>query len=92
MKKIGSNEVADLFETKASKKDIVKIDLIENATIKFKKTNEEYMNGAFLRITDRKGNIRVLDLKASIDITNMLKDLEIVYNKKTTETDMFTGV
>ena len=50
------------------------------------------MNGAFLRITDRKGNIRVLDLKASIDITNMLKDLEIVYNKKTTETDMFTGV
>lgn len=91
MKKVANNEKVDIIEAKIDKKDIVSIILIENATIKDKKTGQEYMNSTFLKITNRKGNIRVLDLKQNIDITNMLKRLEIVYSKKTTETDMFTG-
>lgn len=91
MKIVENNENIDIIEAKIDKKDIVSIILIENAAIKDKKTNIEYFNGTFLKITNRKGDIRVLDLKQNIDITNMLKRLEIIYNKKTTETDMFTS-
>ena len=91
MKKVIDNENVDIFEVKTDKKDIMKIVLIENATIKDKKGNREYMNSTFLKITNRKGDTRVLDLCSNLDITNLLKDLEIVYNKKTTETDMFVG-
>lgn len=91
MKRVANNEKVDIIEAKKDKKDIVSIVLIENATIKDTKTGQEYFNGTFLKITNRKGNIRVLDLKQNIDITNMLKRLEIIYNKKTTETDMFTS-
>ena len=91
MKIVENNENIDIIEAKIDKKDIVSIILIENATIKDKKTNIEYFNGTFLKITNRKGNTSVLDLKQNIDITNMLKRLEIIYNKKTTETDMFTS-
>lgn len=91
MKKVIDNENVDIFEVKTDKKDIMKIVLIENATIKDKKGNREYMNSTFLKITNRKGDTRVLDLCSNLDITNLLKDLEIVYSKKTTETDMFVG-
>lgn len=90
MKKVANNEKVDIIEAKKSKKDIVCITLIENATIKDTKTGQEYLNGSFLKITNRKGNTRILDLISNIDITN-IKGLEIVHNKKTTETDMFTG-
>lgn len=89
MKIVENNENIDIIEQKIDKKDIVSIVLIENATIKDKKTNIEYFNGTFLKITNRKGNIRVLDLKQNIDITNMLKRLEVVYSKKTTENVLF---
>lgn len=91
MKIVENNENIDIIEAKIDKKDIVSIVLIENATIKDKKTGQEYMNSAFLKITNRKGDTRVLDLVSALDITNMLKRLEIVYSKKTTETDMFTS-
>jgi hypothetical protein len=91
MKIVENNEKIDIIEQKIDKKDIVSIILIENATIKDKKTGQEYMNSTFLKITNRKGDTRVLDLVSAIDITNMLKRLEIIYNKKTTETDMFTS-
>lgn len=90
MKIVENNENIDIIEAKKSKKDIVCITLIENATIKDTKTGQEYLNGSFLKITNRKGNTRILDLISNIDITN-IKGLEIVHNKKTTETDMFTG-
>jgi hypothetical protein len=83
-------ENIDIIEAKKDKKDIVCITLIENATIKDTKTGQEYLNGSFLKITNRKGETRILDLISNIDITN-IKGLEIVHNKKTTETDMFTG-
>lgn len=89
MKIVANNEKIDIIEQKIDKKDIVSIVLIENATIKDKKTGQEYFNGTFLKITNRKGNIRVLDLKQNIDITNMLKRLEVVYGKKTTENVLF---
>lgn len=91
MKKVANNEKVDIIEAKKDKKDIVSIVLIENAAIKDTKTGQEYMNSTFLKITNRKGDIRVLDLVSALDITNMLKRLEIIYNKKTTETDMFTS-
>lgn len=91
MKIVASNEKIDIIEAKIDKKDIVSIILIENATIKDKKTNIEYFNGSFLKITNRKGHSRVLDLKQNIDITNMLKRLEIVYSKKTTENVLFSA-
>ena len=91
MKIVENNENIDIIEAKIDKKDIVSIILIENATINDTNTDQEYFNGTFLKITNRKGNTRVLDLKQNIDITNMLKRLEIIYNKKTTETDMFTS-
>jgi hypothetical protein len=91
MKIVENNKNIDIIEAKIDKKDIVSIILIENAAIKDTKTGQEYFNGTFLKITNRKGNTRVLDLKQNIDITNMLKRLEIIYNKKTTETDMFTS-
>lgn len=91
MKIVENNENIDIIEQKIDKKDIVSIVLIENAAIKDKKTNIEYANSTFLKITNRKGDTRVLDLMSAIDITNMLKRLEIIYNKKTTETDMFTS-
>ena len=91
MKIVENNEKIDIIEQKIDKKDIVSIILIENAAIKDKKTGQEYMNSTFLKITNRKGDTRVLDLVSAIDITNMLKRLEIIYNKKTTETDMFTS-
>ncbi len=89
MKIVANNEKVDIIEAKIDKKDIVSIILIENAMIKDKKTNIEYFNGSFLKITNRKGQSRVLDLKQNIDITNMLKRLEIVYSKKTTENALF---
>lgn len=89
MKIVENNENIDIIEAKIDKKDIVSIILIENATIKDTKTGQEYFNGTFLKITNRKGNIRVLDLKQNIDITNMLKRLEVVYSKKTTENVLF---
>ena len=91
MKKIISNEKIDVIEYKTDKKDIMNITLIEKAIIKDKKEDTKYLNSTFLKITDRKGNARVLDLINGIDITNMLKELEIVYNNKTTETTMFEG-
>ena len=90
MKKVANNEKIDIIEAKKDKKDIVCITLIENATIKDTKTGQEYFNGTFLKITNRKGETRTLDLISAIDITN-IKGLEIVHNKKTTETDMFKG-
>lgn len=89
MKIVENNENIDIIEAKIDKKDIVSIILIENAAIKDKRTGQEYFNGTFLKITNRKGNIRVLDLKQNIDITNMLKRLEVVYGKKTTENVLF---
>jgi len=89
MKIVENNENIDIIEAKIDKKDIVSIILIENAAIKDTKTGQEYFNGIFLKITNRKGNIRVLDLKQNIDITNMLKRLEVVYSKKTTEKVLF---
>ena len=89
MKIVENNKNIDIIEAKIDKKDIVSIILIENATIKDTKTSQEYFNGTFLKITNRKGNIRVLDLKQNIDITNMLKRLEVVYSKKTTENVLF---
>lgn len=89
MKIVENNENIDIIEAKIDKKDIVSIILIENAAIKDTKTNIEYFNGTFLKITNRKGNIRVLDLKQNIDITNMLKRLEVVCSKKTTENVLF---
>lgn len=89
MKIVENNENIDIIEAKIDKKDIVSIILIENATIKDTKTGQEYFNGTFLKITNRKGDIRVLDLKQNIDITNMLKRLEVVYSKKTTENALF---
>ena len=90
MKIVENKEIIDIIEAKKSKKDIVSIVLIENAATKNIKTGQEYINGTFLKITNRKGETRTLDLMSAIDITN-IKDLEIVHNKKTTETDMFTG-
>jgi hypothetical protein len=90
MKKVANNEKVDIIEAKKDKKDIISIVLIENATIKDTKTGQEYFNGTFLKITNRKGETRTLDLMSAIDITN-IKGLEIVYSKKTTETDMFTS-
>jgi len=89
MKIVENNENIDIIEAKIDKKDIVSIVLIESAAIKDTKTGQEYFNGTFLKITNRKGNIRVLDLKQNIDITNMLKRLEVVYSKKTTENVLF---
>ena len=91
MKIVENNEKIDIIEQKIDKKDIVSIILIENAAIKDKKTGQKYFNGTFLKIKNRKGNIRVLDLKQNIDITNMLKRLEIVYSKKTTENVLFSA-
>ena len=89
MKIVEKNKNIDIIEAKIDKKDIVSIILIENAAIKDTKTGQEYFNGTFLKITNRKGNIRVLDLKQNIDITNMLKRLAVVYSKKTTENVLF---
>lgn len=91
MKRVASNEKVDIIEAKIDKKDIICITLIENCAIINKKTGDKYINSTFLKITNRKGETRLLDLISSIDITN-IKDLELVYNDKTTETDMFTGV
>lgn len=88
MKMVANNEKFDIIECKQDKKDIIMVVLIENATIKDKKTNEEYTNSTFLKITNRKGETRVLDLISHIDITN-IKGLEIVYNEKTTEKIVF---
>ena len=91
MKKVADNKVADVFEIKVSNEDIIDITLIENAKILHKETNKEYFNGTFLKIVNRKGDTRVLDLISHIDITNMLEELEIIYNKKTKEKPIFCG-
>jgi len=90
MKRVANNEKVDIIEAKIDKKDIICITLIENCAIINKKTGDKYINSTFLKITNRKGETRLLDLISSIDITN-IKDLELVYNDKTTETDMFKG-
>lgn len=92
MKKIANNEEMDIFEVATTKYDIMEIILIENATIKDRKTEQEYIgNSTFLKIKNRKGDIRVLDLISHIDITNMLDKLELLYNKKTKEKPIFIG-
>lgn len=88
---IMSNEDFDIFEVEKDINDIVDITLVEKATIRHKKTNGEYFNGTFLKITNRKGETRVLDLIAHIDITNMLEELDILYSKKTKEKPIFCG-
>lgn len=88
MKKVANNEKFDIIECKQDKRDIIMVVLIENATIKDKKTGEKYTNSTFLKITNRKGKTRILDLISHIDITN-IKGLEIVYNEKTTEKIVF---
>lgn len=88
MKKVANNEKFDIIECKKNKRDIIMVVLVENATIKDIKTGEEYTNSTFLKITNRKGKTRVLDLISNIDITN-IKGLEIVYNKQTTEKIIF---
>lgn len=90
MKKVANNEKFDIIECKQGKKDIVCITLVENATIRNKKTKEEYINGTFMKIIDRKCRTRILDLISGIDITN-IKGLEIKYNDKTTEKTIFMG-
>lgn len=89
MKKIMENKEMDVFEAKASKQDIERIILIEHAKIRNKKTKKEYFNSRFLKIINRKRDIRILDLDAGSDITNMLNELELVYDKNTRETDIF---
>ena len=89
MKKIIDNEVADVFEIKTTKEDIIDITLIENAKILHKETKKEYFNDTFLRIINRKGETRLLDLISHIDITNLMNELELVYNKKTKEKPIF---
>lgn len=86
-----NNEDFDIFEVEKDINDIVDITLVEKATIKHKETDREYFNGTFLKITNRKGETRILDLIAHIDITNMLDKLDILYNKKTKEKPIFCG-
>lgn len=91
MKKVIDNEKYDIFEIKNDRNDIIEIILIENATIVNKINEKEYFNGTFLKITNRKGNVRILDLISHIDITNALKDLKIKYSKNTQEKPIFCG-
>lgn len=91
MKKIIDNNDFDIFEINSDKNDIINITLIEKATIVNKENGKEYSNGMFLKITNRKGDTRVLDLIANIDITNVINNLEIKYNKKTKEKPIFCG-
>lgn len=91
MKRVLNNDVMEIIEYKQDKKDIVNIVLMENAVIKDNKDDNKALKSTFLKITDRKGNTRVLDLINGIDITNMLKELEIISIKKTKETTMFIG-
>ena len=91
MKKIIDNKEADIFELKAKKDDIIEIILIENAKIVDKKTEKEYFNSNFMLIRNRKNVFRILDLDSNIDITNIFKRFELVYNKKTTESVVFRG-
>jgi hypothetical protein len=91
MKKIVSNEKVDIIEYKQDKKDIVKISLYKNAMIKDTTDDTKYLNSDFLKITDRKGNTRVLDLTNGLDITNMLgkNKLELRIVDKTTIKPLF---
>lgn len=91
MKRIVNNDVMEIIECKTDKNDITNIVLVENAVIKDTKDDNKALKSTFLKITNRKGETRVLDLVNGIDITNMLKELEIINIKKTRETDMFIG-
>lgn len=93
MKKIVSNEKVDIIEYKQDKKDIIKISLYKNAMIKDTTDDTKYLNSDFLKITDRKGNTRVLDLTNGLDITNMIgkNKLEFRIVDKTTITPLFIG-
>ncbi len=93
MKKIVSNEKVDIIEYKQDKKDIIKISLYKNAMIKDTTDDTKYLNSDFLKITDRKGNTRVLDLTNGLDITNMLgkNKLELRIVDKTTIKPLFIG-
>lgn len=91
MKKVLDNEKIDVFEYKTSKYDIVEIVLLENVKMKDIKTEREYFNDTFLLITNRKGVTRVLDLKSHIDITDICKNFEIVFNKKSKQKPIFIG-
>lgn len=91
MKKVLDNEMLDIFEYNTSKKDIIEIILIEKARIVDKNTNKEYFNDTFLKITNRKGETRVLDLVAHIDITEIFDNFEIICTKKTKEKPIFIG-
>ena len=91
MKKVIDNKEVDVFEVKTDKKDIMEIILIENAKIVDTKTQKEYFNSNFMIIRNRKNVMRILDLDSNIDITNIFKRFELVYNKKTTESVVFRG-
>lgn len=91
MKKVLNNNKVDIFELNTDKNDIMEIILVENAKIMCKEDNKEYSNSHFLKITNRKGDTRVLDLVANIDITNVFDKLEILYSKKTKEKPIFIG-
>lgn len=91
MKQLVNNGVVDIFEFNNSKKDIVEIILIENAKIMNKKTKDKYFNSTFLKITNRKGEFRILDLMSSLDITNIFENFELSYSKKTKEKPIFIG-
>lgn len=91
MKKVLDNKEMDIFEYKTSKYDIVEIILLENVKMKDIKTEREYFNDTFLLITNRKGVTRVLDLKSHIDITDIFKNFEIVFDKKSKQKPIFIG-
>ena len=80
-----------MIKVKTDKKDIMEIILIENAKIVDTKTQKEYFNSNFMIIRNRKNVMRILDLDSNIDITNIFKRFELVYNKKTTESVVFRG-
>ena len=86
MKLVKETDNSDIYRVKTTKKDIIDITLVENAKIRHLGADKEYINGSFLVITNRKGDTRVLDLMSNIDITNMLGELEIIYDKATKKT------
>lgn len=91
MKKLFSDNTMDVIEFKNGKKDIMEIKMINNAKLRNKKTKELYFNDNFIMITNRKGDIRLIDLFFKLDITNILNKYELVCDKKTTEEVIFMG-
>lgn len=80
MKKVFSNKEVDMLEINNSKKDIIRVSIVKKATIKNEKTDETYFNSNFMLIMNRKGDVRVLDLKQGVDITSIFKkEFKLVY-------------